>query len=192
MTNKAISSEPGGREPAPGRLSIVQAFLNSVDLEGNTEAFDTTRGLQDWIVTHHLGGSELRISESDRDRAILLREGLRDLLAAHNDDPVPDDARDRVDGVLRGVSLAVGFAGDSPDLRSTASGIDGVFGQLAAIIHTSSIDGTWQRLKTCRNDACRWAFYDASKNHSGAWCSMAICGSRHKARTYRGRQAPPA
>lgn len=183
------SSEPGGREPAPGRLGIVQAFLNSTDLEDDIETFETTSGVHEWIVTHDLVATDLRITEHDRERAILLREGLRDVLAAHSGDPVPDDARDRVDDALEGASLAVGFKGDVPDLRSTGSGIDGVFGQLAAIIHTASIDGTWQRLKTCRNDACRWAFYDSSKNHSGTWCSMAVCGSKHKARTYRRRRS---
>lgn len=181
--------EPGGREPAPGNLRIVQAFLNSVDLEDGVEAFSTTEGLRSWIVAHGLAGSELQITGHDRERTILLREGLRDVLGAHGGDPVAADARDRVNAVLEGVSLAVEFGDDAPDLFATGSGIDGVFGQFVAIIHTASIDGTWRRLKTCRNDACRWAFYDASKNHSGAWCSMAICGSKHKARLYRKRQA---
>ncbi len=181
-------NEPGGREPAPGRLRLVQAFLNSVDLEDGHEAFGSVAGLHDWIVAHGLVGAELRIAEGDRERAILLREGLRDLLAAHTGEPVPADARDHVNAVLEGASLSVRFAEDGPGLQSMASGIDGVFGQLAAIVHAAAIDGTWARLKTCRNDVCRWAFYDTSKNRSGTWCSMAICGSKLKARSYRQRQ----
>jgi len=184
--------EPGGREPAPGDLRIVQAFLNSVDLEDDVEAFGTPEGLRSWIVAQALAGPELRITEQDRERAIALREGLRDMLGAHGGEPISVDVRHRVNAALEGASLAVEFRADAPRLRSTGSGIDEVLGQLAAIIHTASIEGTWQRLKTCRNDACRWAFYDASKNHSGAWCSMAICGSKHKARTYRKRQARTA
>jgi predicted RNA-binding Zn ribbon-like protein len=49
-------------------------------------------------------------------------------------------------------------------------------------------DGTWSRLKACRADDCLWAFYDGSRNHSAAWCSMASCGNRAKARAYRSRQ----
>ena len=60
--------------------------------------------------------------------------------------------------------------------------------RLFAIILAAHIDGTWPRLKACRNDICRWAFYDTSKNQSGHWCSMAICGSRRKTRAYRARQ----
>ena len=47
---------------------------------------------------------------------------------------------------------------------------------------------TWPRLKACRDDTCQWAFYDHSKNRSGHWCSMEVCGSRHKARQYRERR----
>jgi predicted RNA-binding Zn ribbon-like protein len=51
-------------------------------------------------------------------------------------------------------------------------------------------DGTWKRLKACRNHGCRWAFYDYSKNRSGSWCSMQLCGNRTKTRSYRRRHAP--
>ncbi len=57
------------------------------------------------------------------------------------------------------------------------------------IVFTAMTDGTWARLKTCRNERCQKAFYDTSKNRSGAWCSMAGCGSRFKARAYRHRRA---
>jgi predicted RNA-binding Zn ribbon-like protein len=50
------------------------------------------------------------------------------------------------------------------------------------------VDGTWPRFKTCRNDECRWAFYDHSKNRSGTWCTMADCGDKLKARAYRQRR----
>ena len=50
--------------------------------------------------------------------------------------------------------------------------------------------GTWERLKVCRQESCRWAFYDNTKNRSGVWCNMASCGNRAKARAYRARRAP--
>ena len=46
----------------------------------------------------------------------------------------------------------------------------------------SVADGTWSRLKACREDDCHWAFYDRSRNRSGQWCVMAVCGNRNKAR----------
>jgi predicted RNA-binding Zn ribbon-like protein len=50
-------------------------------------------------------------------------------------------------------------------------------------------EGRWGRLKACRNEGCRWAFYDASKNRSGKWCNMDVCGARHKMRVYRERKS---
>jgi predicted RNA-binding Zn ribbon-like protein len=48
------------------------------------------------------------------------------------------------------------------------------------------LDGSWSRLKACRQ--CGWAFYDYSRNRSGSWCSMQLCGNRTKTRAYRRRQ----
>jgi predicted RNA-binding Zn ribbon-like protein len=45
-------------------------------------------------------------------------------------------------------------------------------------------------LKACRNADCHWIFYDATKNRSGAWCEMGLCGNRAKARSYRERHRP--
>jgi predicted RNA-binding Zn ribbon-like protein len=67
-------------------------------------------------------------------------------------------------------------------------GLQAALGRLLAIVYESELDGTWQRLKVCRSDTCRWAFYDSSRNRSGAWCSMAICGNRMKGRAFRRRR----
>jgi predicted RNA-binding Zn ribbon-like protein len=48
-------------------------------------------------------------------------------------------------------------------------------------------EGTWERLKVCPAHDCLWAFYDSSRNRSGHWCSMKVCGNRAKARSYRER-----
>ena len=67
-----------------------------------------------------------------------------------------------------------------------AGGIDGLCGQLVSVAVTAMLDGSWERLKACRN--CRWAFFDESKNRSARWCSMSLCGNRLKTRAYRRRQ----
>jgi len=51
------------------------------------------------------------------------------------------------------------------------------------------VDGSWQRLKACRSDTCRWAFVDHARNRSRQWCSMSVCGNREKARVFRERHA---
>jgi len=85
-------------------------------------------------------------------------------------------------------------AGRAPDedgraeLAPAAGGVDSSLARLLAIISSAMADGTWSRLKACRDDDCQWAFYDRSKNRSGTWCTMAACGNRSKARAYRKRE----
>ena len=73
-------------------------------------------------------------------------------------------------------------------LRPAEPGVDGFLGGILATLARAMADGSWSRVKSCRNDTCRWLFYDHSRNRSGTWCTMAICGSRMKSRAYRSRQ----
>ena len=72
------------------------------------------------------------------------------------------------------------------ELVPLAGGVDGVLGSVLAAAFDCMRDGSWSRLKACRN--CHWAFYDESRNRSAAWCSMQLCGNRLKTRAYRLRR----
>ncbi|WP_285576238.1 CGNR zinc finger domain-containing protein [Actinoallomurus iriomotensis] len=50
-------------------------------------------------------------------------------------------------------------------------------------------EGTWTRLKACREPSCRWAYYDHPRNRRRTWCSMGICGNRAKARASHHRES---
>jgi len=65
--------------------------------------------------------------------------------------------------------------------------VDGYLGSVLAAMVQAGERGSWERLKICAADDCRWAFFDRSKNRAGRWCSMAVCGNRTKTRTYRAR-----
>jgi predicted RNA-binding Zn ribbon-like protein len=108
------------------------------------------------------------------------REALRALLADKRD-PAAIAALDRAAADAR---LAVRFDRDG---TARLEG-DGLIASLLAIIARAQADGTWERMKACRAEDCRWAFYDRSRNRSRAWCSMRECGNRAKARSYRARQ----
>ena len=56
---------------------------------------------------------------------------------------------------------------DSPELAAPAPGVDGLLGRVLAIAYGAMVDGTWSRLKACRNHGCRWAFYDYSREPLG-------------------------
>jgi predicted RNA-binding Zn ribbon-like protein len=65
-------------------------------------------------------------------------------------------------------------------------------GRLVAALYSAMQDESWERLKLCTDDDCRWVFFDRSKNHSSRWCSMESCGNRAKARRFRQKRAPRA
>lgn len=171
------------RPPAPPPLDLVQAFLNSVDLEDGTEAFATPESLSGWIA-EHVPQAGRRVSEDDRLRAIRFREALRDVV----EHGTGSEATQALQRELDGMPLILRIdSGGTPDLVVAGDGIDAVLVRVMTGVYHAMVDGSWTRMRICRNDVCRWAFYDASKNASGVWCSMATCGSKAKARAYRRR-----
>jgi predicted RNA-binding Zn ribbon-like protein len=46
----------------------------------------------------------------------------------------------------------------------------------------------WRRLKTCRDTECGVSFYDRSRNNSGAWHDVHVCGNAANLRAYRARK----
>jgi predicted RNA-binding Zn ribbon-like protein len=77
----------------------------------------------------------------------------------------------------------------SGKLRLTAdSGVPGL-DLIAETVAVTVADGSWNRLKLCSAEDCRWAFYDTSRNGGGRWCRMEVCSNRNKTRAYRRRTA---
>ena len=72
-------------------------------------------------------------------------------------------------------------------LAPAIPGFAGAMARLLVPVAQAIGDGSWQRVKACRANDCRWAFYDRSRNRSGVWCEMAVCGNRTKVRAYRER-----
>jgi predicted RNA-binding Zn ribbon-like protein len=181
--------EPGDRAPAPGRLRVVQLFVNTYNQELPGDRIGSAEGLAEFCAEHELaaGGGA---APGDVGRAIELREALRLLLMANNGHPPDADAAAVVEHAARAAQLGLRLAADgTAELVPQAPGMDGALGAIVAIAYAAMSDGSWLRLKACRRDVCQWAFYDHSRNRSGAWCAMAICGNRTKTRGYRRRQA---
>ncbi len=118
-----------------------------------------------------------------------MREALRNLLLANNGGTLDAEAITTLNTTASSDRLWVRFDPNGlAQLEPAASGVAGALSQLLAIVFSAMADGTWARLKACRNEVCRYVFYDYSKNRTGRWCTMAICGHRLKTRTYRQRQ----
>lgn len=174
-------------EAAPGELELVRAFVNTLDVEEGIDALASPATLAAWLREHRL----LRTSsatQADLAAARRLRESLRGLLLANNGVNVRKEAALTLNRAAAKARLSFRFdPAGTVRLEPQASGVDGALGHIVAIVSASMADGTWRRLKACRADDCRWAFYDRARNQSRHWCSMAVCGNRTKARTYRRR-----
>lgn len=181
--------QSGGRPPAPGRLGLVQAFVNShfsLEADRGADLLATPAGLRRWLERRGLDPG--RVSGADRVLAVGVREGLRALLAEHNDAPVDAVARERLREATAGLTAGYEITGDGATVPVPAgAGVPAALGLVLAVVHEAWSAGTWRRLKACPGDHCGWAFYDNSRNASSHWCSMQVCGGRQKARAYRRR-----
>ncbi|MGW4912118.1 CGNR zinc finger domain-containing protein [Streptomyces sp. NPDC004270] len=163
------------RSPAPGGLALVEALVNTLDIESGADALDTPDGR-----------ARLGITEAGLPLARALRESLRATLLAHAGHP-PHREVTPLGELLAHAPLYVAVdpadgsaalvPGDSAPLHS----------RIAAAVATALVEGTWTRLKACEADTCHWAYYDRSPAGRGRWCSMQVCGARAKMRRYRAK-----
>jgi hypothetical protein len=192
--NSAVVTDPqpGGRAQAPGELALVQAFMNTCwDLASgrHTEMLVSADALHDWLRTRGLIQGPTRLISRDLERALDVREGLRALAFANNGHRWDEAAIEAMRHASKGVSVEIHIEPDGPRwVADRTSGIGGALGGLLAIAARAMIDGSWQRLKACPGRHCGWTFYDHSRNQSGRWCAMKLCGDRDKARAYYKRK----
>ena len=177
-------------KPAPGGLVLVQRFVNTRNYLSGGDLLADAEGASAWLTGHGLLEAGERIGERERERLVEFREALRSLLSANNG--VLGADTQALNDLVTSVELRVRFGSDGrPGLESAPGGglVERVVGRLLAEVVRAEAEGRWERLKACSNEGCRWAFYDASKNRSGRWCTMQVCGVRHKMRAYRNRKS---
>lgn len=172
--------------PLP-QAELVRGFLNTVDLESpqDGDAFGTLEQANHRLQALGLPAVE---SEDDRRRLAAFREALREVTALNGG---AGDSGQSWAGLWAYAGGAryrlIAAPGGGFALESQGRGADAAIGELLGALHQAMTAGTWSRLKVCRKGTCRRAFYDRSKNGSGVWCSMAVCGNRAKAQRRRRR-----
>src|SRR3954447_23010123 len=179
------------QKPAPGELEVLRRFVNTHEIDERTDSIATPEALRAWLAERGLLARTERLDEDDVRQARSVREAIRSLLLANNGFELDPHAVETLNNAARTAEVVVSFGdGGTPQLSAVRPGLQGALGRLLGIAFRSMADGSWQRLKACAAHDCEWAFYDASKNHSGTWCDMKTCGNRAKARNYRARQRP--
>jgi predicted RNA-binding Zn ribbon-like protein len=173
-------------QSVPAELWLVESFLNSIDVESGADDLDSVARLQRWLADHHRAAAGNQATADDLALARGVREGLRTMLAAHTAGEPTDLST--LDELAVRVPLRATF-GTAAGLRPAADGVPGMLGEVLAAVVLAERDGSWHRLKLCREGTCQVVFYDRSKNASRCWCSMQVCGNRNKTRAYRRRAA---
>jgi len=177
-------------KPAPPPLLAVQAFANTIDLETESDLLESTAAFRDWLQDLELAIPDLAVSRDDLGSARRLRETIRALLLANAEGRVDSAAATvlRAEVTDRPVYLAADPDGRLDLDLAPVESVEDFISDMIGITFRAQIEGEWRRLKLCRNDACRWAFYDSSRNRGGTWCQMEVCGNRIKNRHYRQRR----
>ncbi|PNB74258.1 hypothetical protein C1X64_11090 [Pseudomonas sp. GW456-E7] len=61
-------------------------------------------------------------------------------------------------------------------------------GRLAYAAAELLAEGDFSLVRKCESAECSLMFYDRTKSHKRRWCSMALCGNRHKVAEFRKRR----
>jgi predicted RNA-binding Zn ribbon-like protein len=165
------------RVPAPGDLALIEALVNTLDIESGTDALDTEDGRTRFGLTAH-----------EVPHARELRESLRAALLAHAGHPAHRETTP-LGELLARAPLLVTVDTQDGSARLAPADEEPLPSRVASAIARSLVAGTWTRLKACEAPTCHWAYYDRSPAGRGRWCSMAVCGARAKMRTYRARRS---
>jgi len=169
------------RAPAPGGLALVQALVNTLDIESGADSLDAPEGL-----------ARFGLAADEAEGARELRESLRAVCLAHAGHPAHRRTTP-LGELLARAPLRVTLDEDGaarlvPATEETHLAFPvPLASRVAAAIAESLVEGTWPRLKACEAPTCHWAYYDRSPAGRGRWCSMSVCGARAKMRRYRAK-----
>ncbi|MDT8913628.1 CGNR zinc finger domain-containing protein [Amycolatopsis sp. PS_44_ISF1] len=184
-----------GLYPAPGFLGFVHNLLNTepagrprrpdllADLASAQEWADAATG--EWAALAGTAAPTVVLGEPDLVAVRNLRADLHTVVAGHT---AHASALPVLAPVHRaGATVELGSDGRIR-LEPRGSGWRAMASlALIAITHAQA-EGTWPRLKACRNPRCQAAFYDRSRNNSAVWHDVRACGNPANLRAHRARQ----
>ncbi len=175
---------------APAELEGLRTFINSVSPESKADLLTGPDRLEEWCAQNSQCEGA---APADLARLRAFREALRGVLEVNTGSREAGSAWAALEPFAQasGYKMRIDALG-SPALEPAGHGAERTIAALLAIVYDAMRRGNWSRLKACRKESCRWAYYDKSKNGSGIWCDMAVCGNRMKAKRRRNRAKSPA
>jgi len=186
-----------------GRLAVD--FANAPSYPGTPDRDLSWEGLVTFlevsrIVSADRGAQLLTLPQSDPraafavlSRAVRLRDALRRSFGAmvRKERVVPEWVHP-VNEVLRiteGHDELVQNNGSwKLEFIAREGGLDWLLAAIARSAAEILVEGAEARVRICANPGCGLFFCDTSRTHRRRWCSMAICGNRHKVASFARRR----
>jgi predicted RNA-binding Zn ribbon-like protein len=153
------------------------------------------------IISAERTDSLLQLPGSDPDtaqallfRSLHLRDALRKaFIAIARKEAIARECAEPINQVLRiteghdelvldGNSWKISF-------QAREGGLDWLLAAIARSGAEIIAEGPEARVRVCANPVCNLFFSDKSRTHRRRWCSMAICGNRHKVASFARRRA---
>jgi hypothetical protein len=195
-----------GLDVAPHGLALVHDFLNtaSTDRPRKPDLLADPASATEWrdsaLATWAAQWGSPALDDVDpgtlteRDLTVLrrARAGILQSLRSRDfdDDGSSREGGDALAGLGRlEVAVDASFGPDgTAQFKPIGRGWKPVLGAVALEMRRAQDSGIWVRLKSCKNDACRGAFYDRSRNNSGVWHDVRACGNAANLRASRERR----
>jgi predicted RNA-binding Zn ribbon-like protein len=187
-----------------GRLAVdfanAPSYPGSPDRALSWEEFVTFLQVSG-IVSADRGSQLLTLSQSDPraafavlSRSVRLRDALRrafgamvrkERIAAEWVQPVNEVLR-----ITEGHDELVQNSGNwKLEFIAREGGLDWLLAAIARSAAEILVEGAEAQIRICANPGCGLFFCDTSRTHRRRWCSMAICGNRHKVASFARRRA---
>ncbi|MFE9251244.1 CGNR zinc finger domain-containing protein [Streptomyces sp. NPDC007088] len=174
-----------GVDQAPGGISVVQELLNTTskgkprlpDLLG--EGALASEWLQEVRGAAMGGASQSSLAplrETDLRRLRALREAV---VASVTGSPAA--------GIRTDVELSMDAAG-LVDVVHPERPVAWILSTVMVEALLAQRSGDWRRLKICANPDCDLSFFDRSRNRSGVWHDVHVCGNAINLRASRSRR----
>jgi predicted RNA-binding Zn ribbon-like protein len=153
------------------------------------------------IVSHEKGQTLLGLAQADLQtvdaalsRAVRLRDVLRLSFAAIvRKERVSRQWVEPINEILRVTEghneLVYDQGAWKLEFIAREGGLDWLLAAIARSAAEILVEGPAARIRMCANPDCGLLFCDNSRTHRRRWCSMAVCGNRHKVASFARRHA---
>lgn len=192
---ESLRPRPAGAPMVGDHLAMD---LLNTQVQGDSapvEHWNSGEDVLEWLARHGIvptAGSEAADVQVLLAQARALRTAARDVIGRRKRGESFDlgGLNAYLDGHMTSPKLLRTEDGALALARIPRSGaIASLLGPVAESVAQLLVDGDFDLVRQCEHPECILWFYDRTKAHRRRWCSMALCGNRHKAAQFRKRSS---